>query len=47
MLNLLIMVIAFGLMILIHELGHFLCARAFGVGIEKLLHWFWQSNCGV
>jgi len=29
------MVIAFGLMILIHELGHFLCARAFGVGIEK------------
>jgi len=33
--NLLIMILAFGLMILVHELGHFLCARAFGVGIEK------------
>jgi regulator of sigma E protease len=29
------MIIAFGLMITIHELGHFLAARACGVGIEK------------
>ncbi len=29
------MIIAFGLMISVHELGHMLCARAFGVGIEK------------
>ncbi len=35
MLNLLLMIIAFGLMISVHELGHMLCARAFGVGIEK------------
>ncbi|MGC9361808.1 MAG: RIP metalloprotease RseP [Candidatus Syntrophosphaera sp.] len=27
--------LAFGIMIFIHELGHFLVARAFGVGIEK------------
>ncbi|MDD4309229.1 MAG: RIP metalloprotease RseP [Candidatus Cloacimonetes bacterium] len=35
MINLLLMIIALGLMITIHELGHFLVARAFGVGIEK------------
>ncbi len=35
MLNLLLMMLAFGLIITIHELGHFLMARAFGVGIEK------------
>lgn len=35
MLSLLLMLIALGLMITIHELGHFLVARAFGVGIEK------------
>lgn len=29
------MILALGLMITIHELGHFLVARAFGVGIEK------------
>ncbi|MDD2229419.1 MAG: RIP metalloprotease RseP [Candidatus Cloacimonetes bacterium] len=34
MLNLIYMIIAFGLMIFIHELGHFLAARACGVGIE-------------
>ncbi len=31
----LLMILALGLMITIHELGHFLVARAFGVGIEK------------
>lgn len=35
MLNTLLMLIALGLMICIHELGHFLVARACGVGIEK------------
>ncbi len=30
-----LMILALGLMITIHELGHFLVARAFGVGIEK------------
>lgn len=35
MFNFLLMIIAFGLMITIHELGHFLAARACGVGIEK------------
>jgi regulator of sigma E protease len=35
MLSLLLMLVALGLMITIHELGHFLVARAFGVGIEK------------
>ncbi|HOH98655.1 MAG TPA: RIP metalloprotease RseP [Candidatus Cloacimonadota bacterium] len=35
MLNLLAMLIALGVMITIHELGHFLAARAFGVGILK------------
>ena len=35
MLNILLMLIAFGLIIAIHEAGHFLVARAFGVGIEK------------
>lgn len=35
MLSLLLMLIALGVMITIHELGHFLVARAFGVGIEK------------
>jgi regulator of sigma E protease len=35
MLNFLLMILAFGLMITIHETGHFLVARAFGVGIEK------------
>ncbi len=35
MLNFLFMLIAFGLMISIHELGHFLAARACKVGIEK------------
>lgn len=35
MLNFLLMILAFGLMITIHEGGHFLVARAFGVGIEK------------
>ncbi|MCK9309136.1 MAG: RIP metalloprotease RseP, partial [Candidatus Cloacimonetes bacterium] len=34
MFNFLLMIIAFGLMIFIHELGHFLAARACGVGIE-------------
>ncbi|MDY0152661.1 MAG: RIP metalloprotease RseP, partial [Candidatus Cloacimonas sp.] len=34
MFNFLLMIIAFGLMITIHEGGHFLVARAFGVGIE-------------
>ena len=28
-------VFMFGLIILVHELGHFLCAKAFGVGIEE------------
>jgi regulator of sigma E protease len=31
----LLMILALGVMITIHELGHFLVARAFGVGIEK------------
>ncbi|PKN72699.1 MAG: RIP metalloprotease RseP [Candidatus Cloacimonetes bacterium HGW-Cloacimonetes-3] len=35
MFNFLLMIIAFGLMVTIHELGHFLAARACGVGIEK------------
>ena len=35
MIALLLMVLALGVMITIHELGHFLAARAFGVGIEK------------
>ncbi len=30
-----LIILAFALMIFIHELGHFLTARAFGVGIEK------------
>jgi len=33
--SLILMLLALGLMITIHELGHFLVARAFGVGIEK------------
>jgi regulator of sigma E protease len=33
--NIVMMVIAFGLLIIIHELGHFLMARAFGVHIQK------------
>lgn len=33
--TLLLTLLAFGLMIFIHELGHFLVARAFGVGIDK------------
>lgn len=32
--SLILTIIAFGLMIFFHELGHFLVARAFGVGIE-------------
>ncbi|HQB97841.1 MAG TPA: site-2 protease family protein, partial [Candidatus Cloacimonadota bacterium] len=35
MLSFLMLLIALGVMITIHELGHFLMARAFGVGIEK------------
>ncbi|MCB5262275.1 MAG: RIP metalloprotease RseP [Candidatus Cloacimonetes bacterium] len=35
MIPLILMVLALGVMITIHELGHFLAARAFGVGIEK------------
>ena len=35
MLTLLITIIAIGLMIFVHELGHFLVARAFKVGIER------------
>ncbi len=35
MTSLLLMILALGLMITIHELGHFLVARAFGVGIRK------------
>ncbi|HPF08305.1 MAG TPA: RIP metalloprotease RseP [Candidatus Cloacimonadota bacterium] len=35
MLIILLVLIGFGLLITIHELGHFLVARAFGVGIEK------------
>lgn len=35
MLNIILMIVAFGLIITIHESGHFLVARAFGVGIEK------------
>ena len=35
MISLILMVFALGVMITIHELGHFLVARAFGVGIEK------------
>lgn len=33
--TLILTILAFALMIFIHELGHFLAARAFGVGIEK------------
>lgn len=32
--TLILTILAFALMIFIHELGHFLAARAFGVGIE-------------
>ena len=35
MLTLLVTIIAFGLMIFVHELGHFLVARSFKVGIES------------
>jgi regulator of sigma E protease len=35
LLNIIVMIVAFGLIITIHELGHFLVARAFGVRIEK------------
>ena len=28
-------VIVLGVLIFFHELGHFLCAKAFGVGVEK------------
>lgn len=35
MISFFLMILALGLMITIHELGHFLVARAFGVGIEK------------
>jgi regulator of sigma E protease len=33
--TLLLTILAFGLMIFVHELGHFLMAKAFGVGIEQ------------
>lgn len=35
MFDFILLIIALGLMISLHELGHMLCARAFGVGIEK------------
>ncbi|MDI3503318.1 MAG: regulator of sigma protease [Candidatus Cloacimonadota bacterium] len=35
MISFLLMILALGVMITIHETGHFLVARAFGVGIEK------------
>ncbi len=43
MLTLLITIIAFGLMIFVHELGHFLVARSFRVGIEKFSIGFGKS----
>ncbi|NLA44062.1 MAG: RIP metalloprotease RseP, partial [Candidatus Cloacimonetes bacterium] len=33
--TLLLTILAFGLMIFVHELGHFLMAKAWGVGIEQ------------
>ncbi len=46
--TLLITIIAFGLMIFVHELGHFLVARAFNVGIERFSIGFgkaiWQTE---
>ena len=33
--TLILTILAFGLMIFVHELGHFLMAKAFGVGIEQ------------
>ncbi len=48
MLTLLITIIAFGLMIFVHEFGHFLVARAFNVGIERFSIGFgkaiWQTE---
>ena len=35
MLNLVSFVIALGILIFVHELGHFLFAKLFGVGVEK------------
>ncbi|MDZ4181297.1 MAG: RIP metalloprotease RseP [Candidatus Cloacimonadaceae bacterium] len=35
MVNLLLTIVALGVLITVHELGHFLMARAMGVGIEK------------
>lgn len=35
MINLLVTILALGVLITVHELGHFLMARAMGVGIEK------------
>jgi len=34
-LTLLLTIIAFGVMIFVHELGHYVAARLFGVDIEK------------
>ena len=31
----LVAILCFGLLIFIHELGHFICARAFGVGVKE------------
>ena len=46
--TLLITIIAFGLMIFVHEFGHFLVARAFNVGIERFSIGFgkaiWQTE---
>ena len=46
-LYILLAVFAFGLMILLHELGHFLTARAAGVKIEEFSIGMGPRLCGV
>lgn len=47
MINLLSFIVALGILIFVHELGHFLVAKLFGVGVEKFSLGFGPKVVGI
>ena len=47
--SIIIMILLLQLLVLVHEAGHFLAARAFKIKVSKFRIWFYQLDqpCGV
>ncbi len=43
LISVLALIVTLGVLITVHEFGHFWVARRLGVKVHKVFHWLWQA----